>query len=283
MKHLFITTIILLITGLSASGQSPWLDTGNTNFIAIEWQKPNFNFNLDSNDKTRALSSVLFVTGKYSIWEGLNIVAELPLSHWGLDDGDGIDQQDAHTTIGNIYAGGEYSIPENNPRIDVLAELGLRLPTLPEPGFPDRRGAFTGFVISKDRREAFMDDFIPITLFGNVLIAPEKDLQFRIRAGALYSFYTGDIEEGRHEAHFLYSAQARYQSFIVNGIFGITGRTDLRRNENIFGIGRPTTQLWVKMEKKLMGWAPGLYIRIPINKNSDFVTYVAGLEANIYF
>jgi hypothetical protein len=283
MRYFLLATLLLILSVPSAHGQTPWLQADRSNLISVEWQKPNFaptSFR-PSDDRISFFSSVLFLNGKYAVNEDMNLVVELPFSHWEYIDPTGPDAQAPHTTIGNVYVGNEFLFQDNNTEnITYMAELGIRLPTLARPDFPDNRGAFTGNIVSKDRREAFLYDYLPVSMFGNLLYSAASNLTFRLRAGGVYAFYTGDSGFQQNRKYLLYGAQTKFTTPVVHSKIRVTARTELGRQN---AISRGTdTELWIQFEKPFQNWMPGLYLRTPLDEPNSIVTYVWGVEATLY-
>lgn len=281
VKKILFTIILMGVSYQLSMGQLSQFSTNGSNSISLEWQKPNFDLSLDNNDDLSSFTSVLFIKSKYKLNDRINILIELPFSHWGLNDPDGIDNQDNHTTLGNIYLGSRYRFDEKSEAIDFSIELGLRVPTIPEPDFPDKRGSFTGLIISKDRREAFMYDFIPLNLFGYLQFMPDKNLTFHVTVGGLYSIYTGDLNRD-NESHILYSLSANYKSEFLNSSIGFSDRRFLKQNNFIFQ-EKNNAHLWLQFSKPFQNWEPSLYMKLPVKDEPNFYTYILGFSLSFSF
>lgn len=259
--------LLLLTAGLSYSSaaQSPWLSRTYPNSVSIEWYKPVFN-PPSGNDNITFFSSVLFVTGRYQATENLWLVGDLPFSHWEYEDPDGVDTQAPHTTLGNVYLGGEYHFPDRPGPFSYFAEFGLRLPTLAEPDFPDKRGAFTGYYTAKDRRGAFFHDLLPLTGMGNLLYHVNDVFTLRLRGGFAHWIYTGDATRRGNRLFLAQSVQAHFQTRELSGHFGITGRYDVDTDDDI-------TQLQAGLSRSFNGWTGTFYLRRPLEGDSFVRVY----------
>lgn len=140
---------VFLLISVDLNAQTTWNYNPNAEerIVSVEWVRPTFEEDISADDNISFFSSVLFIQGYLPAGDGFSFTADLPLSHWGFTDDDGIDTQDPHTTVGNIYIGGSYRFNDMaDGRFSPSIELGTRLPTMPEPDFPDKRG-FTVVII----------------------------------------------------------------------------------------------------------------------------------------
>lgn len=100
VRFLLLASLSFLVsTPLFA--QNIWLDQGEDNSVGVEFLKPRFSGEVDSDFFT----SALFLSGRVRIVDKLIFVAELPIARRGFDDDFGL--LESATVIGNPYLGFE--------------------------------------------------------------------------------------------------------------------------------------------------------------------------------
>lgn len=278
-KSVVITSFVALITIFTQAGytQSIWHNSyANEYQISVEWIKPNFDTNgFDDNDKITFFSSVLFISGQYSITERVTLFADLPLSHWEFKDGDGIDTQAPHTALGNIYLGGGYKFPKIHDSLFPSLEIGIRVPTMAEPDFPDKRGYISGNASSPDKREAFTDEMIPLQAFINIDYQVNQVALLRIRGGA--SYWIADEEAFFDNQFYLaQSIQAHFVTEQFGGYLGITGKYNVAKENALFA-NDDVTQVKIGLNKKINTFVGELFIRVPL-ENIGIAQNVFGIQ-----
>lgn len=227
--------VVFLMISNQTTGQSFWVNqNSNVSTVSLEWTKPFFDDGgLDDNDKISFFTTSGFLSGKYKINGKLSLFADFPFSHWEFKDGDGVDVQDPHTTLGNIYIGGIYNIPFKIHSINSSIEFGGRIPTMPEPDFPDKRGGFTGFVAEPERRESFTYKTTAVQAFYEIEYAYNSDMS--INAGLGVSYWTNP--ENQFYDKRVDIAQKVNATFKLNKYtlgMGFTGKYHTKGNDPFF-------------------------------------------------
>lgn len=237
--------------------------------------KPLLRDNAPEGDGPSIFNSAGFLTGRYALNTRLRLLAEVPFSYWKYVDKSGGQIQDGHLTVGNIYLGGEWHVNPGSDR-QVFIEAGLRLPTMPEPDFPDQRGHFTGLLAAQDRQDAFIDDYLPLQAFANVIYRPNEAMHFRLRGGPSYWLYMGadnPFVEIDNELFLRYAAEAWFTSPAITGAFGVTGQY-VASAESGSVFDRSVHQLTAQLMKDFDGYTLSGYIRAPIDRNNGTLVIV---------
>jgi hypothetical protein len=187
MKKLILT---ILICGFAASAlyaQSAWLSDTRLTSIALEWDKPLIDDRTFDRDDVSGASSALFLTGRIRATDNFRFVTEIPVSHFGFEGNNPFGGDDNSTVLGNIYVGGIYDIETSNPNNHAFLDLGVRIPTTPEPT-NNKFGGQSGMAIeNSDRMEAFMYDTWSIPLIANFVTSIEGPFAVKARVGNVYN------------------------------------------------------------------------------------------------
>lgn len=287
VKKIFLTrrialcVIIMLFVSSSLFAQSFWISRDdNKNNLTLEWTKPFFDNNgFDNNDKVSFFSTSGFLSGTYIINMKLSIFGDLPFSHWEFKDGDGVDVQNPHTTIGNIYIGGIYKFPLKGKSFNSYLELGGRFPTMPESDFPHKRGGYTGFVNEVERREAFVYKTTAILAFYKILYEYNSDISIYVGLGGSYwmnsknQFYDQRID----------IAQEVKANFSINNYklaMGFSGKYHTEGNDPFFE-NYNTTQVSTEFGRRFNMVNTLIFIQIPIQ--DTFYEFGIGLKLSKNF
>ncbi|GEM_PF-5132883 len=280
--------LVLLILGLSTlpgAAQSVWTQSHTAEGIGVEWMKFARDNDFRDSDHPSALSSSMFLFGRLKLDPRFYLVGELPLSHWQYIDDDGLDAQDPHTTVGNLYIGVEWYI-SSDVTSDSLSylELGVRFPSMPQPDFPDQRGYFSGRMTTVERVDAFQDDFLPIHLYYNVRLGLNDHVDFRLRTGLAYWSYQkeafGSEDENLDRGYFHYGGIFYFHSPYFNASFGLLGQYWALNQREDYDHVPASYEIASHLQYNGMNFQPGFFIKIPINTLYD-VQAVYGLTAQI--
>lgn len=268
IKYLLFSIFLLGTT--AAHSQTTWNTLHNTELttLSAEWQKPAFNDFISNDDNISFFSSVLFLQGYLPAGNGFAVSADIPLSHWGSSDVNGIDAQEPHTTIGNIYIGGVYRFNDvAGGRLSPSIELGTRLPTMPDPDFPDKRGFITGFYSSIDRLEAFVPDLLPF--MGMVTGNYELNSTATVSVGGGASYWTnGDELFLQNQLFLMQRVMIHFHTEDLGGRLGMSGKYNVAPKDAIFS-EFDITQLWAGVNKTFSNnWTVEAYIRAPITESN---------------
>lgn len=282
-KHLHIAIATLLLCAVSSAGysQSIWLSGSQArNQLSIEWAKPRFERQFDRDNNISLFSSTLFISGMFKLNDHLDFVAEIPLSHWAYRDDDGPSTQNPHTTIGNVYLGAVYTFSNVPVFFTPSLEVGIRIPTMPDPDFPDKRGSFSGYVAELDRREAFLSRTLAMEGFLNADHQMNQMVTLRLRGGVSYWKYNGDSSPNyKNELYLAHSAQLHFSTEMIGGYMGLTGKHLVGKEPRFFiWDDGDVTHSWIGIRKRFGKWIPEIYIRNPIEDGTG-VSAVYGFKA----
>lgn len=273
MKTKLITLLIVLSSfSVKAYSQFTWYKpVDDKKQITAEWIKPLIDENLDQNEKVTYFSSVLFLNGFLPLSENIHFLFDLPFSHWGFKDGDGVDEQASHTTIGNIYLGGQFKLSEIFGGLYPSIETGFRLPTMPEPEFPDKRGYFTGYYSSIDRREAFTDNIIPAMGFLHLDYKINPVATIRLSGGASY-WVTTKNSPTSNQLYLTQSIQVNFTTPELGGRIGLTGKYNVAPTDSYLSRD-DITQFHAGVDKSFKKWKFEVFIRTPLENQFFEIAY----------
>jgi len=256
--------LIALMIGTPAAAQSVWLGPGREAEVALEVLRPDF----DGGNVT-LLSSSVFLSGRYPLAEAIDVVAELPISHFGTDGPVGTDSE---TALGNPYIGVELGSHEGS----TFGELGMRLPVVSG----DNDGLVTGFFSDRDRWGAFFEDALTIRGALNYLHRASSGFRVRLHGGPSIWVYTNDDGGDNMELLANYGAHAWYAaSEQVYLSAGLTGRIIVSEGDIDFA-DRMINQFGLAVIGRFERVHPGLHVRVPFDFDgeSNETSYILGLS-----
>jgi hypothetical protein len=277
INHFAVSVLVVLASGpVSATGQSVWLAPDRQAAVALEVLRPDFGF--FRNDDVTLLTSAVFLSGRYPIGNAVDVVAEIPISHYG-EDYTAFDRRHddsrSETALGNPYIG----IMFGERGASSYGEVGVRLPIANE----NVDGLATGSRSDYDRLGAFIEDVLTIRGAGNYVYRDLSGFRARLHGGPSIWVYTGDSEGDTVEALLDYGAHAWYQAGEwVRISTGLTGRIIVSEGE--FSLSeRMLNQLGVAVFGRVGPVEPGLHLRIPFSftEGRDEPSYVLGLSLAI--
>jgi len=265
-------TILLLIMAVWWAGntyaQSPWLSDTRLSSISLEWDKPLFDDRtFDRSDVSNA-SSVLFLSGRIRVNDNFRFVAELPVSNFGYQGNNPFGGDDNSTVIGNIYAGGIYDVNTGNPNTHSFIELGVRIPTTPDPRTNKRFGSSTGRFSELERQEAFGSDQWSVPLIGNYVTTVSDPFAVKFRLGTVYDLFVDNLKNLDNQLHLLYRLSAMYRPTNFEAYLGFSGRNQyagLPSGIDFWDSG--LTQLRAGIARPFQNITPGVYVRKPLGDN----------------
>ena len=198
-------------------------------------------------------------------------MAELPISHYGADDGFG---DEGGTSLGKPYVGVEIA----EPGASTFFEVGLRVPLASEEG----EGLETGFLADHNRVEAFVPDWVSILLVPNYVYDSPSGFSVRLRLGPSLLVVTEKEEfSDRVELFGLYGAQLRYQARQVRVGAGFTGRLIVTEEEAHFE-ERSVHHVGGALIGDLGTVRPGLHLKVPVDEElGDGLDYVVGVSLSV--
>lgn len=273
--------VVFVLTLFEAKGQTIWNHTEYKRIqVTVDWSKPSFESSNSEDEDRSFFSSVMFISGSYAVTQAFHIQLDIPLSHRGANDIAGVGKLDPHTTIGNMYVGGEYTFRMIRKSFKPSVGAGLRLSTMPEPNYLDNRGYLTGWLSTIDRYEAFEDDVTPVMGFASLDYSVNEVITLRGRGGVLYWFADEDtwIDNYLYVTHGL---QVLFSTDQLGGSVSLTGRWDTNPDNNSF-LGDNPAQLRAGLNKTFDDWIVELYLRTPTSNNLQFEK-VIGVTVNRSF
>lgn len=267
MNKLILSGLMLGLLGSFSYAQSPWLSDSETNKILVEWDKMIFSHEREFNwREVISGSTVFFITGELGITENASVMVELPFSYYGYMEEFNVPLSEyERTIIGNIYIGGKLHIERSqDPDHHMFVELGVRLPTTPEPGIGEGYAHSNGLQSElSDRFEAFAyyNDW-SIPLIGNYVRTIRDPVAIKFRLGTIWV----ERKKSENMLFLLYGLTGLYRTSAIEGYLGINGRSPYYGNNPIFfddgisqlraGVGRPFNEV-----------VPSIYIRKTLGEN----------------
>jgi hypothetical protein len=239
--------------------------------VALEALRPDFGF--FRNDDVTLLSSAVFLSGRYPITDAVDLVAEIPVSRFGVNRAspDRRDGSPSATALGNPYIG----IAFGRRSASTYGEVGVRLPVANADD-----GLVTGFLSDHDRLEAFLEDILTIRGAANYVYRAPSGLRARFHGGPSIWVYTGDFEDDTVEALLDYGAHAWYRpGERVRISTGLTGRLVI--SERDLSLSERMANQWgVAIVGRFGPIDPGLHLRVPFSfsEGRDDPSYVLGLS-----
>lgn len=282
-RIILLTMSTLLWAGVTYA-QSPWLSDSRMTSFSMEWDKPLFNDRFIDRGDVSGASSVLFLTGRFRVNENLRLVTELPISHFGYESDNPVGD-DNSTVIGNIYVGGIYDIHTANPDNHAFVELGVRIPTTPDPNLEDRFGGITGAASeSSDRMEAFMFDSWTIPAVANLVARVDGPFAVKTRLGTIYDIFTDDLKNEDNSLWLLYGVTALYREEKVEAHLGFAGRNQYVGNPSSIDFwDSGYTQLRAGIARPFRNVTVGVHARLPLGKNyTDLLDFAYGFNLEFH-
>lgn len=268
MKKLILLLIVCGFIIETTHAQSAWLSDSRLSSVGLEWDKPLFDDRTIDQDQVTAASSALFLTGRIKVADNFRFIAELPVSHFGYEANNPFGGDDNSTVLGNIYLGSIWDLNTNNPNNHAFLELGVRIPTTPDPN-DDRFGSASGIVSeSSDRMEAFLADTWSVPLVGNFITSVGGPFAVKGRLGTVYNIYTDDINDFDNAMWLLYGITALYRDPGFEAHAGFSGRNQYVGNVSGSDFGDTGfTQLRAGIAVPFQNITPGIYVRKPLGEN----------------
>ncbi|HUF08470.1 MAG TPA: hypothetical protein VMO47_04060 [Rhodothermales bacterium] len=255
--------ITCIETGLSA--QSLWTDQSGDRAISVEFLKPEFEGDAD----TDFLTSTIVLGGRFPISPTIAGEAELPFSRYGIDN-EFVDRSDA--AVGNPYLG--VRIRSRS----VVSRIGIRLPIAPDDKpTPLSAGRLTDY----DRFEAFLPNVLAVnaSVTGQTRLSDQAILQFG--GGPVLLVPTEDGGSDDTEVYAQYFLLGVFAGRTVAVKAGFTGRAILTESDLDFG-ERSIHQFGLGAALNNGTLRPGLHVRIPLDEDlRDSIDYVAGINLTV--
>lgn len=278
--------ILLIVAGCWAGqtfAQSAWLSDSRLSSVSLEWDKPVFDDRTFDRDDVSGASSVLFLTGRFRATDNLRIVAELPISHFGFEGNNPLGD-DNSTVIGNVYLGSIWDINTTNPNNHVFVEVGVRIPTTPEPRTQDRFGGITGLASeTTDRAEAFMWDTWSIPAIASLVTSVRDPFALKFRVGTVYDIFADDLKNQDNNMWLLYGLTTMYRQPRVEAHLGFAGRNQyvgLPSGVDFWDSG--ATQIRAGIARPFRNVTPGIYARLPLGDNyNQVLDFAYGISLEI--
>ena len=268
MYRITIRTALLTVGaaigfGTSLFGQSLWPDQTGDRAVAVEFLKPDF----EGDNNTDLLTSATFLSGRLLIGQSVVGEAELPFVRYGIDTG---AIKRSESSVGNPYLGVRIKSPMLTYRV------GVRVPIATDD---DGTTLTAGRLTDYDRFEAFLPDVFAIkgSVMGPVRLSDLVTLD--IGGGPVILLSTKD--NGSNDLWAQYFVLARITTGNVTVKSGLTGVAILTESNLDFS-ERTTHQFGLGATLNLGTVRPGLLVRIPLQKAlTEDINYVVGLNVTV--
>lgn len=256
-------TVACMEAGLSA--QSLWTDQTSDRVISVEFLKPEF----EGDDDTDFLTSTIFLSGRFPIRPTIAGEVELPFTRYGIDN-EFIDRSES--AVGNPYVG--VRIRSRS----VVSRVGVRIPVASD----DKRTPLTaGRLTDYDRFEAFLPDWAAVNVSITAPNRLSNQATLNIGGGPVLLVSTEDNGSDDAEIYAQYFLLGEFNGRMVVVKAGFTGRAILTESDLNFG-ERSIHQFGLGGSLNSGTVRPGLHVRIPLDKDlREDIDYVAGLNVTV--
>jgi hypothetical protein len=302
-RHVRLAIALFLIgaTTLPAAAQPTWTEgTAGGPQVSLDWAKPSFEGGgeLVGEIGTSFPTSRLIFSGQYPIGDapgenGIRLVADLPISHFSIDDEDAGEADGiSGTEVGNPYLGaharltGEWAIGG-----------GVRLPlaSMPDLDFGaseeeqrqslvDALALRTGSIVDISRVEAFGPETFTTRGYGAYTLQSPSGLSARLRSGLTLLVPTENTDRRENVVLLDYGGRAWYDGEQFRVGVGVGGRTNLNADEEESFEERTLTFLDAAAQFRFGRVRPGLTFRVPLSEEpSEVLGYAVGIDVTVTF
>ena len=293
---IFFPLVLFCLLGIGLLGAGPaaaqptwpegtWTEatTGRPQ-VSLDWTKPSFDGDTEA---TSLLTSRLVLSGQYPIGKSTRLVADLPISRFGIDDEDaGRADGVSSTKVGNPYLGAHARLSGG-----WAVGGGARLPLTSGPEAPDAGDEFrqnaadvlalaTGSLADMSRVEAFGAETFTARGYGEYTLRSAGGLSARLRSGLSLLAPTENTDFRENVVLLDYGARAWYDGkrFRV----GLGGRTNLNADETETFNERSIYFFDSAVQARLGRVRPGLTFRTPLGgEPSDLLDFAAGINVTV--
>jgi hypothetical protein len=291
-----ITLALFLLGGaaaLPAVAQPTWTEgTAGGPQVSLGWTKPSFESGgeLAGEVGTSLLTSRLLLSGQYPISAHARLVADLPISRFGIDDEDaGEADGTSSTESGNPYLGVHAQFGDGSPSAEGWAAGGgVRLPLASTPDDLDTQGLVdalalqTGSISDLGRVEAFGPETFTTRGYGEYTARSDEGLAGRLRTGLSLLVPTEDTGRRENVVLFDYGGRAWYDGDPLRVGVGLGGRTNLNADEEESFGERSIYFLGAALQAQFDRVWPGLTLRVPLSEEpSEVLDYALGLSLTV--
>ncbi len=293
---LLLTPFGLLGVGLLGAGpaaaqptwpEGTWTEatTGRPQ-VSLDWTKPSFDGDTEA---TSLLTSRLVLSGQYPIGKSTRLVADLPISRFGIDDEDaGRADGVSSTKVGNPYLGAHARLSGG-----WAVGGGARLPLTSGPEAPDAGDEFrqnaadvlalaTGSLADMSRVEAFGAETFTARGYGEYTLRSAGGLSARLRSGLTLLAPTENTDFRANVVLLDYGARAWYDGKRFRVGLGLGGRTNLNADETETFNERSIYFFDSAVQARFGRVRPGLTFRTPLGgEPSDLLDFAAGINVTV--
>jgi hypothetical protein len=293
-------TIALFLSGAAAlpsAAQPTWTEgTAGGPQVSLDWAKPSFDGGgeLVGEIGTSLPTSRLILSGQYPIGDapgenGTRLVAELPITRFGIDDEDaGEADGESGTKLGNPYLGAHSRLAGG-----WAVGGGVRLPLASTPdGFDTREerrqnlidalALQTGSITDINRVEAFGPETFTTRGYGEYTLRSPSGLSGRVRSGLSLLVPTENTDRRENVVLLDYGGRAWYDGEQFRVGVGAGGRTNLNADEEESFEERTLTFLDAAAQFRFGRVRPGLTLRVPLSDEpSEVLGYAAGVSVTV--
>jgi hypothetical protein len=271
-----IPLVWLLLVGLAgavplslcatpAAGQPFWIPRDGKNAVMLELYHPS----VEGIDQS-TLSSVSFLSARLGLSPTLNVVGELPYSHFKATFEDfftGTTIEESASTIGNPYLGIECLL-SGSP---VFFELGLRAPATDE----NKDNAWgLGILADATRWESFIPNAVSAQAAFNLREVTPSHMEYRLRFSPVVLIPTGS-SNGDVELFGNYAWAIGYHGRVVRIGTGLSGRALFTEDSGNVG-ARTVNQFELHSDFGSWSVRPGFELRVPLGSLANDVPAVVG-------
>lgn len=285
-----ITLALFLLGGaaaLPAVAQPTWTEgTVGGPQVSLDWTKPSpeSGGELAGEVGTSLLTSRLLLSGQYPISAHARLVADLPISRFGIDDEDAGEADGVSSTkIGNPYLGAHARFGDG-----LAAGGGVRLPLASTPddldvqSIVDALALQAGSISDLGRVEAFGPETFTARGYGEYTARSDAGLAGRLRTGLSLLVPTEDTDTQENVVLFDYGGRAWYDGDPLRVGVGLGGRTNLNADEEESFGERSIYFLGAALQAQFDRVRPGLTLRMPLSEEpSEVLDYALGVSLTV--
>ena len=277
---------------LPAAAQPTWTKgTAGGPQVGLDWTKPSFESGGDLAGEvgTSLLTSRLLLSGQYPISAHARLVADLPISRFGIDDEDAGEADGVSgTKVGNPYLGAHARFGDG-----LAAGGGVRLPLASTPDDFDTReerrqsivdalALQAGSISDLGRVEAFGPETFTARGYGEYTARSDEGLAGRLRTGLSLFVPTEDTDTQENVVLFDYGGRAWYDGDPLRVGVRLGGRTNLNADEEESFGERSIYFLGAALQAQFERVRPGLTLRVPLSEEpSEVLDYALGLSLTV--
>lgn len=285
-RSFFALLFVATFVSAPAAAQTTWVEsTGGGPQVTLEWVKPSFDEGdaglLGTDAGTTFLTSRLLLSGQYPLSDRARLEADLPLAHYGSQEGNV-----SSTKLGNPYLGARYQFGWAG-----AVGGGIRLPLADVGGNEETLDDFaetlsetlalsTGSYSDPRRTEAYLPDAFTARGYLERTFALGSGFAVRFRPG-LSLLVPTEGEDNDVQAILDYGGQVWYGGSLLRAGLGLGGRTNMSADSDRLD-DRSVYFLNTAIQRQFGNIRLGFVARVPLSEEvSSAVPYAAGVTLTI--